>query len=80
MICPRCDGEKAYKVHDADDGSWEVYRCPLCNFNWRSTEEAAVTDPKIYNPKFKLTAKKIEEMDPKPLIPPLRKMNMGEVT
>jgi transposase-like protein len=75
MICPRCDGDRAYKVHDADDGSWEIYRCPRCNFNWRSTEEAALTDPKIYSSRFKLTEKKIEEMAPKPPIPPLRKLN-----
>jgi vanillate/4-hydroxybenzoate decarboxylase subunit D len=72
MICPRCDGDQAYKVRDADDGSWEVYRCPQCSFNWRSTEGEAVTDPKMYSPKFKLTEKKIEEMAPKPPIPPLR--------
>lgn len=72
MICPRCEDEKAYKVRDADDGSWQIYCCPLCNFNWRSTEESAVIDPKIYNPKFKLTVKKIQEMAPKPPIPPLR--------
>jgi vanillate/4-hydroxybenzoate decarboxylase subunit D len=75
MICPRCESDQAYEVHKADDGSWEVYRCPRCNFNWRSTEEPAVIDPKIYSPKFKLTEKKIEEMAPKPPIPPLRKMS-----
>ena len=75
MICPRCDGDQAHKVHEADDGSWEVYCCPRCNFNWRSTEEAVVTDPEIYDPKFKLNEKKIQEMAPKPPIPPLRKLN-----
>jgi len=73
MICPRCDDDQACKIFDApDDASWEIYRCPNCNFTWRSTEEEEITNPKIYSPKFKLSQKKIEEMAPKPPIPPLK--------
>ncbi len=71
-VCPRCESDQAYKVFEAEDGSWEVYRCPRCNFNWRSTEEEAVTNPALYNPLFKMTEKQIRELPPKPPIPPLR--------
>jgi len=74
MICPRCDSEQAYKIFEApeDPKLWEVYRCPRCNFTWRSSEEEQVTDPRQYSPKFKLTEKQIQELPPKPPIPPLR--------
>ena len=72
MICPRCDSDQAYKVFEAEDGSWEVYRCPRCNFNWRSTEGEEVTNPTLYNPRFKLSERQIQELPPKPPIPPLR--------
>ena len=73
MICPRCEFKEAYKVFEADDRSWEIYRCPRCNFNWRSTEAEELTDAKLYNLRFKLDEKKIQEMAPKPPIPPLLK-------
>jgi uncharacterized C2H2 Zn-finger protein len=74
MICPRCDYDQAYKFFEApSDKSWEVYRCPRCNFNWRSTEEEEVTNSNLYHPKFKLSERQIEGMAPKPPIPPLRK-------
>ena len=74
MICPRCESEHAYKIFEApeDPSLWEVFRCPRCNFSWRSTEEETVTDPKQYSPRFKLSEKLIQEMAPKPPIPPLR--------
>ncbi len=50
MICPRCDDNQAYKIFEAPEGPvWEVYRCPRCNFTWRSTEEDEVTNPKLVN-------------------------------
>ena len=73
MICPRCDFVEAYKVFEAEDRSWEIYRCPRCNFNWRSTEGEELTDSRLYDPRFKLNEKKIQEMAPKPPVPPLRK-------
>jgi uncharacterized C2H2 Zn-finger protein len=74
MICPRCDFNQAYKIFEAPvDKCWEVYRCPRCNFTWRSTEEEEVTNPKLYHSKFKLSERQIEGMAPKPPIPPLRR-------
>ena len=73
MICPRCEFVEAYKVYEAEDKSWDVYRCPRCNFNWRSTEGQELTEPKLYNPRFKLNEKQIQDMAPKPPVPPLRK-------
>ena len=69
MICPRCDDERAAKIFEAPENAvWEVYRCPRCFFVWRSTEEDSVTDPALYDPKFKLDEKKIREMVAKPPI------------
>jgi hypothetical protein len=73
MICPRCDFVEAYKVFEAEDKSWDLFRCPRCNFNWRSTEGQELTDAKLYSPRFKLNEKQIQDMAPKPPIPPLRK-------
>ena len=73
MICPRCDFDEAYTVFGAEDKSWEIFRCPRCNFNWRSTEAQEITDPKLYDLRFKLNEQKIKEMAPKPAIPPLRR-------
>ncbi len=73
MICPRCDFVEASMVFEAEDKSWEIFRCPRCNFNWRSTEPREITDPELYDTRFKLNEKKIKEMTPKPAIPPLRK-------
>ncbi|MFH1488796.1 MAG: non-oxidative hydroxyarylic acid decarboxylases subunit D [Pseudomonadota bacterium] len=74
MICPRCDHDQASKIFEApEDASWEVYRCPRCYFVWRSTEGEEVTNPELYDPRFKLNEEKIRAMDPKPPIPPLKR-------
>lgn len=73
MICPRCDFVEAYKVFEAEDRSWEIFRCPRCNFNWRSSEGQELKDAKLYSPRFKLSEKQIQDMAPKPPVPPLRK-------
>lgn len=73
MMCPRCDSDQGFKTHSADDESWEIYCCPRCNFNWRSTEPKEITTPGIYYPRFKLNQEKIDQMAPKPPIPPLRR-------
>ena len=73
MICPRCEDDQAYKMLEAEDSSWEVYRCPHCNFNCRSSEEGEVVDPGQYDGRFKLTDKRIGELQPNPPIPPLEK-------
>ena len=39
QACPRCDADQTLKVADSPvKGKWEVYRCPKCNYVWRSTE------------------------------------------
>ena len=59
MICPRCDDDRAAKIFEApEDASWEVYRCPRCYFTWRNTEEDEVTNPDLYDPRFKLSGEK----------------------
>jgi hypothetical protein len=74
MICPRCDGAEAGRIFDApESAAWSVFHCPRCYFVWRSTEEAEVTEPALYDPRFKLNEEKIRNMAPKPPIPPLRK-------
>ncbi len=74
MICPRCDHDQAGKIFEAPENAvWEVYQCPHCFFVWRNTEEDAVIRPDLYDPRFKLSAEKIERMDCKPPIPPPRR-------
>lgn len=74
MFCPRCDKDEAIKVLEAPkDGSWEVYRCPYCDFVWRSTEKEYIKNKDFYPPNFKLSEDKMVEMIDKPAIPPLRK-------
>ena len=73
MTCPRCDFNDASQVFEALDESWRIYRCPRCSFNWRSTEPDDVRDSRLYDSRFKLTEKRLQEMVAKPQIPPLRK-------
>ncbi len=73
MICPRCDSNESSQVFEAHDHSWEIYRCPRCSFNWRSSEPDEIKDSRLYNPKLKLTDKRLQEMVAKPPVPPLRK-------
>jgi uncharacterized C2H2 Zn-finger protein len=74
MICPRCDSGEARTIFEApENGVWQVYRCPRCFMVWRSTEEERVTNPALYDRRFKLNEEKIRSMDPKPPIPPLAK-------
>lgn len=71
MICPRCDCGEAHMIFEAPENAvWQVYRCPRCFMVWRSTEEKRVTDPALYDARFKLTEEKIRAMDLKPPIPP----------
>jgi vanillate/4-hydroxybenzoate decarboxylase subunit D len=72
MTCPRCDSNEAYEVFKAPDGIWEIYRCPRCNFNWRSSEADEVKEGALYDPRFKMTSRRLRDMVPKPPIPPLK--------
>ena len=63
MICPRCDSKNAnLLIQSPGDSEWEMYICNECNFSWRSTEPEHIRNPKMYDPKFKLTKKKISTM------------------
>ena len=63
MICPRCDSKNANLLISSPVGNeWEMYICNDCNFTWRSTEPENIRGPKMYDPKFKLTKKKISMM------------------
>ncbi len=73
MTCPRCEYAEAYKAFQAEDRSWEIYRCPRCNFNWRSDEPLEVTNGKLYDPRFKMTESQIRGLGHLPPIPPLKK-------
>lgn len=78
MTCPRCNSDEACQVSEAHDGTWVIYRCPQCNFNWRSSEPDEVKDPGLYDSRFKLTGKRFEQMIAKPRIPPLRISSTGQ--
>ena len=77
MTCPRCDSDDAYQVFEAHDESWKIYRCPRCNFNWRSSEADEVKDGRLYDSRFKLTEKRFRKMVDKPRIPPLRNRQLS---
>lgn len=64
MKCVRCLNDEAYKVADAPDGSgaWEVYACPVCHYNWRSTEPDYITDIEKRDPRFQLTNDQIAKL------------------
>ena len=57
LPCPRCDADQTLKVADSPvKGKWEVYRCPECNYVWRSTES--------FEDIVKLTTRIIDEAIP----------------
>jgi len=63
MICPRCDSKNSNLLTSSPVGNeWEMYICNDCNFSWRSTEPENIRNPEMYDPKFKLTQKKISMM------------------
>ncbi len=74
MICPRCGSDEAGLLVKAPvGGEWEVYKCNICDFTWRSTESEDVTDSKHYDARFKIDPAKIEEIPVMPPIPKLEK-------
>jgi hypothetical protein len=74
MICPRCEDPGAGMMVASPVGQeWEVYLCPACNYSWRSTEPADVSDPNHYPLRFKLTGDRIAAMQPYPPIPEVKR-------
>ena len=72
MICPRCDSDTAGLLVKAPvDDAWEVYLCSACNFTWRSTESEEITNPAMYNRRFKIDPTSIPNL---PVIPPVPKL------
>ena len=70
MICPRCNSDQADILAKSPvEGQWEVYTCPICFFTWRSTEPAAITNPDLYNKKFKIEPDRIRHMQNMPPLP-----------
>jgi ribosomal protein S27AE len=68
--CPRCSEGDATMVAHAPDGSgaWEIYKCGRCNYGWRSTEPASITDPALRDPFFQLSGRDLDELSsPLPL-------------
>ena len=79
MICPRCDSKNANLLIQSPVGNeWEMYICNECNFTWRSTEPENIRNPKMYDPKFKLTKKKISMMMVNPPIATSNKQAWNE--
>lgn len=73
MNCVRCLVGTAHIVAKAPDGSgaWEIYRCERCNYGWRTTEPASITDVALRDPDFQLDGVDLATlMNPCP-IPPL---------
>jgi hypothetical protein len=68
--CPRCDHDEVTVMCKSPEGNvWEIYLCSYCHYSWRSNEAEELQDPKLYNPKFKLNRKEIENMMVLPPVP-----------
>jgi len=71
-ICPRCDSARtAVLTHSPVKDAWVVYQCPVCLYVWRSTEPDYATDPKQYDPNFKIKPQDIPNFADVPAVPPL---------
>jgi vanillate/4-hydroxybenzoate decarboxylase subunit D len=67
--CPRCDSNEADILCESPiKGCWIMYICPDCTFSWRSTEPETITNPKIYNPRFKVDTSDLSKYQIHPLI------------
>lgn len=68
--CPRCNHDKVTVMCKSPVGNeWEMYLCSYCHYSWRSNEAEELQDPKLYNPKFKLSRQEIENMMVLPPVP-----------
>lgn len=72
--CPRCESNTTeIQFKSPVKGVWELYQCTTCLFAWRSTEPETITNPKLYDPKFKFKPEDMPSFPTMPSIPPLRK-------
>ena len=73
LVCPRCESKTLEVVFSSPvPGICDVYMCKTCRYTFRSTEPDYMTDPKKYDPTFKLDPKKLDDFPMMPAIPPLR--------
>lgn len=75
MKCIRCGKEDSvHVVAKAPDGSgaWEIYKCDVCNFGWRSSEPAKMLDNSKWDPFFNLVGVDLNKLMVPCPIPPLR--------
>ncbi len=73
-VCPRCESATIEVQFESPvKGAWVLYRCTTCLFTFRSSEPATMTDPKLYDPKFKFKPEDMPGFPVMPSIPPLNK-------
>jgi len=73
-VCPRCDSATTELQFESPvKGAWELYRCTTCLFAWRTTEPESMTDPKLFDPKFKIKPEDLKNVPVMPAIPELSK-------
>jgi hypothetical protein len=67
--------DTAARIAEAPDrsGAWEVYYCERCNYSWRSSEEAEITEIDKRAPEFQLANVDIEALTVLNPIPPLKR-------
>ncbi|MDM5197046.1 non-oxidative hydroxyarylic acid decarboxylases subunit D [Fictibacillus enclensis] len=72
--CPRCDSKKTeFLCESPVKGCWTMYSCPVCTFTWRSTEPENITNPELYNQRFKVDPSDMGKYQIHPAIPERRK-------
>jgi len=71
--CPRCDHHAVSAVATSPvAGMWDVLRCDLCFYMWRTTEPERRTARAAYPVQFRLTREDIRNAIEVPPIPPRR--------
>ncbi|MFF4897986.1 non-oxidative hydroxyarylic acid decarboxylases subunit D [Streptomyces sp. NPDC001068] len=72
-ICPRCAHPTVEHVFASPvPGVWEVLRCGLCLYMWRTAEPTRRTRRADYPAEFRLTPEDIRNTAEVPPVPPLR--------
>jgi hypothetical protein len=71
--CPRCDHCGVSHVTTSPvPGLWDVLRCDLCLYMWRTTEPDRRILRSAYPPAFRLTREDIQGAVEVPPVPPRR--------